>query len=114
MAAPQKVMVVDLNNKPEYQRILEGQPQTHGMRSGRVYLKPQEACGQHSTKHQEELLVFLAGQGELLIGGNDRFPVGAGKTVYIPPETLHDVRNTGPQALTYIYCVAPAADGPKG
>jgi mannose-6-phosphate isomerase-like protein (cupin superfamily) len=114
MAAAQKVLVINLNDKPEYQRILEGQPQTHGMRSGRVYLKPGEACGQHSTKHHEELLVFLAGQGELQIGSNDRFPVAAGRAVYIPPETLHDVRNTGSQPLTYIYCVAPATAGAKG
>ncbi len=108
MAAPQKVMVVDLNNKPEYQRILEGLPQTHGMRSGRVHLKPGEACGQHSTKHHEELLVFLTGQGRLQIGDRDYFAVGAGKTVYIPPETLHDVYNSGSEALTYVYCVVPA------
>jgi mannose-6-phosphate isomerase-like protein (cupin superfamily) len=114
MAAMQKVLVVSLNDKPEYQRILEGQPQTHGMRSGRVYLKPGEACGQHSTKYHEELLVFLTGQGELQIGDNDRFAVGAGKAVYIPPETLHDVHNTGSTALTYIYCVAPAAGSAKG
>ena len=113
MAASQKVLVVSLNDRPEYQRILEGQPQTHGMRSGRVYLKPGEACGQHSTKNQEELLVFLAGRGELLIGGSDRFEVGAGKTVYIPPETLHDVHNTGSEPLRYIYCVAPATGGIK-
>ena len=113
MATPQKVLVVDLNDKAEYQRILEGQPQTHGMRSGRVYLKPGEACGQHSTKNHEELLVFLTGRGELQIGGNDRFEVGAGKAVYIPPETLHDVRNTGLEPLTYIYCVAPAAGTAK-
>jgi mannose-6-phosphate isomerase-like protein (cupin superfamily) len=110
MAAAQKVLVVSLNDKPEYQRILEGQPQTHGMRSGRVHLKCGEACGQHSTKHHEELLVFLTGQGELLIADKDRFEVGAGKAVYIPPQTLHDVHNTGSTALTYIYCVAPAGD----
>lgn len=114
MTAAQKVLVVNLNHKPEYQRILEGQPQTLGMRSGRVYLKPGEACGQHSTKHHEELLVFLTGQGELQIGEADRFAVGAGRTVYIPPETLHDVRNTGAEALTYIYCVAPASGDAKG
>jgi mannose-6-phosphate isomerase-like protein (cupin superfamily) len=114
MAASQKILVVSLNDKPEYQRILEGQPQTHGMRSGRVYLKPGEACGQHSTKNHEELLVFLTGQGELQIGGNDRFPVGAARAVYIPPETLHDVRNTGAGPLTYIYCVAPATGSATG
>ena len=114
MAASQKVLVVSLNDKPEYQRILEGQPQTLGMRSGRVHLKPGEACGQHSTKNHEELLVFLTGRGELQIGDNGRFDVGAGKAVYIPPETLHDVHNTGSEPLRYIYCVAPATGSIKG
>ncbi len=110
MASAQGAFTLDLNDKPEYQRILEGKPQTHGMRSGRVYLKPGEACGQHSTKNHEELLVFLTGQGELLIGDHDHRAVGAGRVAYIPPETLHDVKNTGSGPLAYIYCVAPAAE----
>jgi mannose-6-phosphate isomerase-like protein (cupin superfamily) len=110
MAEQQKTLIITLNDKPEYQRVLEGRPQTCGMRSGRVHLKPGEACGQHSTKDHEELLVFLSGRGELSIGDNDRFAVGAGKTAYIPPQTPHDVRNTGSDPLTYIYCVAPAGD----
>jgi mannose-6-phosphate isomerase-like protein (cupin superfamily) len=108
-----KAFVIDLNDKPAYQRLLEGEPQTFGMRSGRVYLEAGDACGQHSTKHHEELLVFLTGQGELLIGDNDRFAVGAGNVAYIPPQTLHDVRNTGSGPLAYIYCVAPATDRPN-
>ena len=109
MAAPQGPFTVNLNDKPEYQRLLEGEPQTRGMRSGRVHLEPGKACGQHSTKHHEELLVFLAGHGELHIEGQDPFAVGEGKVAYIPPETLHDVKNTGLQPLVYVYCVAPAA-----
>jgi len=109
MAESQGAFTIDLNDQPEYQRILEGTPQTRGMRSGRVHLPPGQACGQHSTKNHEELLVFLTGQGELLVGEGDRLVVGAGKVAYIPPETLHDVRNTGSQPLAYIYCVAPAA-----
>lgn len=109
MAAPAGAFIVHLNDKPEYQRLLEGAPQTRGMRSGKVYLEPGKACGQHSTKHHEELLVFLAGRGELHIEGQDPFPVGEGKVAYIPPETLHDVKNTGPEPLAYIYCVAPAS-----
>ena len=109
MAASQGAFTIDLNDQPEYQRILEGTPQTRGMRSGRVHLPPGQACGQHSTKNHEELLVFLTGQGELLVGDGDRLVVGAGKVAYIPPETLHDVRNTGSEPLAYIYCVAPAA-----
>jgi mannose-6-phosphate isomerase-like protein (cupin superfamily) len=107
--AAQGAFTVDLNNKPEYQRLLEGKPRTLGMRAGRVHLPPGQACGQHSTKNHEELLVFLAGQGELLIGDGVRHPVGVGKVAYIPPETLHDVSNTGSEPLIYVYCVAPAA-----
>ena len=114
MALSKKAFAVDLNERPEYQRLLEGVPQTHGMRSGRVYLEPGKACGQHSTKHHEELLVFLAGQGQLQIGDSDRLAVGAGKVAYIPPETVHDVHNTGSDALVYIYCVAPASEAGEG
>jgi len=110
MASPQGAFTLELNSQPEYQRILEGQPQTHGMRSGRVYLEPGKACGQHSTKNHEELLVFLTGRGEVCIGDGKRLAVGAGKVAYIPPETLHDVHNTGTEPLAYIYCVAPAAE----
>lgn len=109
MGSETTVFTLELNDQPEYQRILEGRPQTHGMRSGRVYLEPGAACGQHSTKHHEELLVFLTGQGQLQIGQSESFEVGAGKVAYIPPETAHDVKNTGSGPLAYIYCVAPAS-----
>ncbi len=99
--------VAELNGNPEYQRLLDGGPQTHGMRSGRVYLEPGKSCGQHSTKEHEELLVFLCGQGELAIGDDQKLLVGQGKVSYIPPKTLHDVKNTGNEPLIYIYCVAP-------
>jgi mannose-6-phosphate isomerase-like protein (cupin superfamily) len=108
MTASKGAFTLELNDQPDYQRILEGTPQTFGMRSGRVYLEPGKACGQHSTKHHEELLVFLTGQGELQIGDAQAMPVRAGKVAYIPPETLHDVVNTGSAPLAYIYCVAPA------
>lgn len=109
MGQQEGAFTIDLNDKPEYQRLLEGKPQTLGMRSGRVHLEPGQACGQHSTKNHEELLVFLSGQGELLISESDRFAVGRGKVAYIPPGTLHDVGNTGSEPLVYIYCVAPVA-----
>ena len=110
MASPEKAFAIELNQEPEYQKLLDGRPQTCGMRSGRVYLAAGEACGQHSTKQHEELLVFLAGRGEVMIGDNDRLSVGAGKVAYIPPNTLHDVKNTSTEPLAYIYCVAPAAE----
>jgi mannose-6-phosphate isomerase-like protein (cupin superfamily) len=111
MATPENVLVIELNDKRENQRLLAGEPQTCGMRSGRVYLEPGQGCGVHSTKEREELLVFLSGRGELLIGPDERFEVGKGKVCYIPPKTEHDVRNTGSEPLVYVYGVAPVAAG---
>ena len=108
MASSQKVIVTDLNDLAGYQRLLEGKPQTCGMRSGRVYLQPGESIGPHSTEQHEELLVFLSGKGVTLIGEEETaFEVGAGKVCYIPPHTIHNNKNTGTEPLVYIYCVAP-------
>jgi len=109
MASTEKVLVIELNENPENQKLLDGRPQTCGMRSGRVYLPPGQACGQHSTKNREELLVFLSGRGELIIGKGDCYQVGRGRVSYIPPHTAHDIKNTGSEPLVYVYCVAPIA-----
>ncbi|MBN1509328.1 MAG: cupin domain-containing protein [Sedimentisphaerales bacterium] len=109
MASSEEVLVLDLDNQAGYQRLLAGAPQTHGMKSGRVCLGAGNECGQHSTKGHEELLVFLAGRGELQIDDSDGLPVGVGKVAYIPPHTVHNVRNTGADPLVYIFCVAPAS-----
>jgi len=103
-----KVLIIELAELPEYQPLLTGSPQTCGMRSGRVYLKSGEECGRHSTKANEETLVFLSGKGKALIGEEETaFEVGRGRICYIPPDTLHNIRNTNPEPLVYIYCVAP-------
>jgi mannose-6-phosphate isomerase-like protein (cupin superfamily) len=100
--------VCELENNGEYQPILNGKPQTCGMRSGKVYLAAGQTCGQHSTNAYEEMLVFLSGQGEALIGEENKpHVVGKGKVLYIPPHTPHDIRNSGQKLLVYIYCVAP-------
>ena len=109
MAVSEKVTVIELNDKPEYQRLLAGRPQTCGMRSGRVYLKPGEACGVHSTEEHEEMLTFISGMGISIIGEDQTtLDVGQGKVCYIPPHTIHNIKNTGTEPLIYIYCVAPA------
>jgi mannose-6-phosphate isomerase-like protein (cupin superfamily) len=112
MAASEKVSVIDLKQSTESQKLLDGEPQTHGMRAGRVYLEPGKRCGQHSTKNHEEVLVFLSGQGILLIGDQIELAVGQGRISYIPPNTVHDVKSTGDGPLIYIYCVAPVPGAP--
>ena len=102
-----KPFVIKLNDAQEYQRLLPGAPATYGMKSGRVYLQPGAECGEHSTKENEEQLVFLEGEGEATIA-DETMQVGKGMIVYIPPETVHNIKNTGSVPLVYIFCVAPA------
>ena len=103
-----ETFVCELENNGEYQQILNGVPQTCGMRSGRVHLQANQSCGEHSTHAHEEILVFLAGNGEALIGEEQKvFKVGQGRTIYIPPHTLHNIKNSDSEPLVYIYCVAP-------
>jgi mannose-6-phosphate isomerase-like protein (cupin superfamily) len=98
-----------LEDPADYHLLLTGLPQTCGMRSGRVRLAPGKSIGLHNTKGNEELLVFLAGRGTALIGEDTRLQVGAGQVAYIPPQTAHDIVNTGTEPLVYVFCVAPAA-----
>ena len=88
--------------------LLKGAPQTTGMRSGFVRLKPGATVGWHTTGKNEEALVILHGQGEALIEGQAKQPFTAPALVYIPPTTRHNVANTGKELLEYVYVVAPA------
>jgi len=115
--ASQKALVIDLNEGSGYQRLLGGlekEPKTRGMRSGKVSLQPKEDCGRHSTDKCEELLVFLAGSGSVLIGEAETLAVGKGKICYIPPHTTHNIVNSGTEPLVYVYCVGPVAEQPDG
>jgi len=90
------------------QTLLDGPPQTAGMRSGRVVLKAGEHMHRHSTNGNEELLLFLQGKARVVLG-NDAIAMEAGQVLYIPPQTEHEVHNDGPAELWYIYTVAPVA-----
>ncbi|MGO8733522.1 MAG: cupin domain-containing protein [Terriglobia bacterium] len=88
--------------------LLRGVPQTAGMRSGFVRLKPGETVGWHTTGKNEESLVVLRGRGEARIEGRSARAFAAPALVYIPPATRHNVANVGDQLLEYVYVVAPA------
>jgi len=94
--------------------LLHGAPQTAGMRSGLVRLKPGETVGWHSTTRHEEALVILRGRGEARIEGEPARPFAAPAMVYIPPATRHNVANTGAELLEYVYVVAPTAASQPG
>lgn len=89
--------------------LLHGVPQTAGMRSGFVRLKPGQTVGWHTTGDNEESLVVLHGKGRALIDGQPSVPFAAPALVYIPRATRHNVENTGNYPLEYEYVVAHAA-----
>lgn len=101
-----KAFVTELNDKQDYQRVIDP-ADTCGMKAGRVWLGPSDECGVHSTGTREEALVFLSGQGVARITGSE-LPVGQGKVCYIPPQTEHNIINTGSEPLIYVFCVVPA------
>jgi mannose-6-phosphate isomerase-like protein (cupin superfamily) len=90
--------------------LLQGYPQTAGLRSGFVRVAPGSTVGWHTTGPNEETLVILHGSGEALIEGAPALPIAEKTIAYIPPATRHNVKNTGAAPLEYVYVVAPAAE----
>jgi quercetin dioxygenase-like cupin family protein len=103
-----QVQRIMLSPDPIYQSLLNGPPQTCGMRSGRVVLKMGEEMHRHSTQNNEELLVFLQGKARVILR-NETLTMEAGQVLYIPPQSEHELHNDGPEEVRYIYTVAPAA-----
>jgi mannose-6-phosphate isomerase-like protein (cupin superfamily) len=102
-----KVVKLDSGGK-DYLQVLGGPPESVTMRSGLVVLAPNKSVGKHSTKQNEEVLVVLEGQGEMIFKDGSKLDVKANHALYCPPETEHDVRNTGNSILRYVYVVANA------
>jgi mannose-6-phosphate isomerase-like protein (cupin superfamily) len=100
-----KVIELDSRGK-DYLQILGGPPESVTMKSGLVVLEPNKSVGRHSTGQHEELLVILEGQGEMSFRDGSKLELKANRALYCPPETEHDVSNTGRNVLRYVYIVA--------
>lgn len=101
-------LVIDLPlDRNEYFRILDEQKAVT-MRSGLVALKPGEEVGSHNTENYEECVIILEGNGEIESAGLSRRKIGYGQVAYNPPQTQHNIINTGDKPLRYIYIVAKA------
>jgi len=92
-----------------YTEILKP-PMTVHMRSGLVQLAPDQDVGVHSTRQNEEMLVILEGEGEVDIEGRSPLVIKGGQVVYVPCQTVHNVRNTGSIPLKYIFIVSKVLD----
>ena len=98
--------VIQLGGAAKEQTLLSGPPDTVSMRSGLITLQPQQTVGKHTTGHHEEMLVVLEGEGKMLFDDGTSIAFAANHVLYCPPETGHDVLNTGTGTLRYVYIVA--------
>ncbi|HAZ10826.1 MAG TPA: hypothetical protein DCY56_06960 [Candidatus Omnitrophica bacterium] len=108
MADFPKPKIVKLESNSKYQRLFNKDSGTRGLKSGHVILKKGEEIGEHSTNDLEEALVILKGKGLLLINSEEEFDFEDNSVLYIPPGTVHNVKNTGNGILEYIFITSNA------
>jgi mannose-6-phosphate isomerase-like protein (cupin superfamily) len=102
-----KVIQLNASGK-DHLPVLAGPPESVKMKSGLVILAPGKSVGEHSTEQNEELLVVFEGQGEMTFKDGSKLPVKANSAIYCPPQTEHNVTNTGNDNLRYVYVVSNA------
>jgi mannose-6-phosphate isomerase-like protein (cupin superfamily) len=110
MADLAKPKIVKLESGAKYQRLFNKDSGTRGMKSGHVTLKEGEEIGEHSTNDLEEALVILKGKGQLVINNKDAMDFEADAVLYVPPGTIHNVKNIGKGILEYIFITSYAPE----
>lgn len=108
MADPIKAKILKLESDSKYQRLFNKDSGTCGLKSGHVILKKGEEIGEHSTNGLEEALVILKGKGALIINSEEEFDFEKNTVLYIPPDTVHNIKNTGNGILEYIFITSNA------
>ena len=103
-----KVKIVKLESGVRYQRLFNKDSGTGGMKSGHVMLGEEEEIGEHSTNDLEEALVILKGRGQLVVNKEGAIDFEADAVLYVPPGTIHNVKNTGRCILEYVFITSPA------
>jgi mannose-6-phosphate isomerase-like protein (cupin superfamily) len=88
--------------------VLGGPPETVTMRSGSIVLHAGKNVGRHSTGGNEEVLFVFSGSGEMRLADGTVLQLKPHVIAYCPPDTEHDVFNTGGDPLRYVYLVARA------
>jgi len=104
--SPKKVFCTRLKGGQRFLRLLGDSHKTKGLRAGLVILKPRELIGEHETENKEEALIVLKGNAVVYYGKNRKIKVSQNSFVYIPPETRHNVKNSGSKILQYVYVTA--------
>ena len=103
-----KSKIVKLVSGSKYQRLFSKDSGTCGIKAGHVILKTGEDIGEHSTNDMEEALVILKGTGQLIINKKDGLDFEDNTVLYVAPQTIHNVKNTGDGTLEYIFITSNA------
>jgi mannose-6-phosphate isomerase-like protein (cupin superfamily) len=74
-------------------------------------LQPGEDIGREVHEQNDQILTFLSGTGEALVGGEKR-EVGPGTLVVVPAGTEHNFTNTGPLPLVLYTVYGPPDHAP--
>ncbi len=105
----EKVFCTRLKGRQRFLRLLGDSSKTAGLRAGLVTLKPKELIGEHKTKNKEEVIVILKGSATVFFGKNKKFKAPQNSFVYIPPNTVHNVKNSAKNILRYVYVTTQVA-----
>ncbi len=101
-----KPRLIKLESVERYQRLLNKDSGTCGIKAGHVILQPGQSIGEHTTGEREEVIVILNGNGEAMVGKDSIFKLEKDIVLYIPPKIDHDVKNNGTGELEYIFVTA--------
>ncbi len=71
-----------------------------------AFIKPGHVSTPHKLK-SSEVFYYLEGEGEMVVG-NESVKVEKDVAVYVPPNTVQYVKNTGSSNLTFLCIVDPA------
>jgi mannose-6-phosphate isomerase-like protein (cupin superfamily) len=104
-----EVLCIQLKGKQKFLRLLGDAQKVKGLRCGLVTLKPQELIGEHKTENKEEVLIILKGNATVYYGKSKKIKVAQKSFVFIPAETVHNVKNTGDKILQYVYVTSQVA-----
>jgi len=103
MAKAGKVICTQLKGRQRFLRLLGDSNKAKGLKAGLVTLKSKESIGEHKTENKEEVLIILKGSATIYYSQGKRIKAPKNSFVFIPPETQHNIKNSGSKILQYIY-----------
>ena len=99
--------LIKLDGTKKYQPLLKKELGSLKIRSGYVVLRKGENVGEHTTNNVEEMLIILEGKADVMVNKKKTIKIDKNSIVYLPPNTVHDVKNTLHKILRYIYVTSP-------